>query len=135
MICAYESFEWPALEKLKICGCCSLRKLPFNKDNAKNLSSLKAEEKWWEAMLWQDCAVKMHPPTMQMAALNAVIEEKYKSVDPYGGSFNGSLARVCCCDSTEWQMNIFFFSLLLKYGTEWNQFGYFDLAGMSGGLV
>ncbi|KAM7477966.1 hypothetical protein LguiA_026179 [Lonicera macranthoides] len=58
MICVYESFEWPALEKLKIYGCCSLTKLPFNKDNAKNLSSLEAEEKWWEALLWQDCAVK-----------------------------------------------------------------------------
>ncbi|KAM7477963.1 hypothetical protein LguiA_026176 [Lonicera macranthoides] len=58
MICASESFEWPALEKLKIYGCCSLTKLPFNKDNAKNLSSLEAEEKWWEALLWQDCTVK-----------------------------------------------------------------------------
>ncbi|KAM7477967.1 hypothetical protein LguiA_026180 [Lonicera macranthoides] len=59
MICAYESFEWPALEKLKIYGCCSLTTLPFNKDNAKNLRSLEVEETWWEALLWQDCAVKV----------------------------------------------------------------------------
>ncbi|KAM7481220.1 hypothetical protein LguiB_005803 [Lonicera macranthoides] len=36
----------------------------------------------------------MQPPTLEMVALNAVIEEKYKSVDCYGGSFNSSFARV-----------------------------------------
>ncbi|PSS19016.1 Disease resistance protein [Actinidia chinensis var. chinensis] len=57
-ICGIESLKWPSLEKLKIVGCPSLRKLPFNKDNAKELKVVKAEQHWWEALQWQNQETK-----------------------------------------------------------------------------
>ncbi|KAM7478738.1 hypothetical protein LguiA_026951 [Lonicera macranthoides] len=53
-ICAYGSLEWPALEKLQINGCPNLKELPFNKDVAKMLHSIQAEQSWWDALKWQD---------------------------------------------------------------------------------
>ncbi|KAM7477906.1 hypothetical protein LguiA_026119 [Lonicera macranthoides] len=57
-ICAYESFEWPALEKLQIHACPNLIELPFNKDSATRLKSVEAEQSWWDTLQWQDPEVK-----------------------------------------------------------------------------
>uniref|UniRef100_A0A5B7A169 Putative NB-ARC domain-containing disease resistance protein isoform 1 n=1 Tax=Davidia involucrata TaxID=16924 RepID=A0A5B7A169_DAVIN len=57
-IYANESLEWPSLEELEISKCPTLHKLPFNKDNAVKLNSIKAEKVWWEALQWQNEEVK-----------------------------------------------------------------------------
>ncbi|KAM7477911.1 hypothetical protein LguiA_026124 [Lonicera macranthoides] len=57
-ICAYKSFEWPALEKLRIHACPNLIELPFNKDSATRLKLVEAEQSWWDALQWHDPEVK-----------------------------------------------------------------------------
>ncbi|KAG5525756.1 hypothetical protein RHGRI_032146 [Rhododendron griersonianum] len=51
-ICAIESLEWPSLKKLKIFGCPSLCRLPFNKGNSTYLERIEAEHEWWP---WEHC--------------------------------------------------------------------------------
>ncbi|GFY94678.1 pentatricopeptide repeat (PPR) superfamily protein [Actinidia rufa] len=79
-ICGIESLKWPSLEKLKIVGCPSLRKLPFNKDNVKELKGVKAEQHWWEALQWQNqeskeritklCTLRWHTHLIASLALS-----------------------------------------------------------------
>lgn len=44
------SFEWPSLKRLKILKCPELKRLPFQKNSAVNLTSIEAEMSWWEAL-------------------------------------------------------------------------------------
>ncbi|XP_028059930.1 probable disease resistance protein At5g47260 [Camellia sinensis] len=43
-ICANESLEWHSLKQLEIHGCPNLSRLPFNRENALNLRSIKSEQ-------------------------------------------------------------------------------------------
>lgn len=52
--------EWPALKKVEISKCPALHHLPFSKDNASKLTSIIAEESWWEALQWTDPEAKQH---------------------------------------------------------------------------
>ncbi|KAE9446426.1 hypothetical protein C3L33_21674, partial [Rhododendron williamsianum] len=59
-ICANESMEWHSLKELEIHGCPRLSRLPFGKDNALNLRSIKTDKVWWDALQWQQHEVKEH---------------------------------------------------------------------------
>ncbi|THG09691.1 disease resistance protein At4g27190-like [Camellia sinensis] len=59
-IWANESLEWHSLKELEIRGCPNLSRLPFNKENALNLRSIKSEQDWWNALQWQRNEVKEH---------------------------------------------------------------------------
>ena len=52
--------EWPALKKVEINICPALHHLPFSKDNAVRLTSIIAEESWWESLQWTDPEAKQH---------------------------------------------------------------------------
>ncbi|KAL8116342.1 hypothetical protein AgCh_022735 [Apium graveolens] len=52
--------EWPALKKVEIRKCPSLCHLPFSEYNARKLTSIVAEESWWEALQWTDPEAKQH---------------------------------------------------------------------------
>lgn len=52
--------EWPALKKAEIRKCPALCDLPFSENNARNLTSIVAEESWWEALQWTDPEAKQH---------------------------------------------------------------------------
>lgn len=56
-VCAY---GWLAasLEELEIHGCPNLIELPFNKDNAMKLRSIKTDSSLWDTLQWQDPTVK-----------------------------------------------------------------------------
>ena len=49
-----DSLEWPALENIKISGCDSLTRLPFNCKNAVKLRCIECEQSWWEKLGWKE---------------------------------------------------------------------------------
>ncbi|XP_030955452.1 disease resistance protein At4g27190-like isoform X2 [Quercus lobata] len=53
-----DSLKWSSLEKIKICMCKMLTKLPFNNENAINLRCIEAHESWWSELEWEDDAIK-----------------------------------------------------------------------------
>ena len=53
-----DSLKWPSLERIKISMCQMLTRLPFNNENATNLSYIQADQSWWSALEWQDDAIK-----------------------------------------------------------------------------
>lgn len=59
-ICGNESLEWHSLKELEIYGCPELRRLPFGKDNALNLRSIKTDKDWWDVLQWHQHEVKEH---------------------------------------------------------------------------
>ncbi|XP_074330297.1 disease resistance protein At4g27190-like isoform X1 [Apium graveolens] len=52
--------EWPALKKVEIRKCPALCHLPFSENNARKLTSIVAEESWWEALQWTDPEAKQY---------------------------------------------------------------------------
>lgn len=59
-ICENELLDWPALKRVRISKCPALRHFPFGKDNAIKLTSITAEETWWEALQWTNHEAKQH---------------------------------------------------------------------------
>ncbi|KAK1385746.1 NB-ARC domain-containing protein [Heracleum sosnowskyi] len=59
-ICENELLDWPALKTVRISKCPVLRHLPFCKDNAIKLTSITAEETWWDALQWTNHDAKQH---------------------------------------------------------------------------
>ncbi|KAL8116355.1 hypothetical protein AgCh_022743 [Apium graveolens] len=55
-----ELLDWPALKTIRINKCPALLHLPFSKDNAIKLTSITAEETWWEALQWTSHEAKEH---------------------------------------------------------------------------
>jgi disease resistance protein RPS2 len=53
-----DSIKWSSLEKIKISMCELLTKLPFNNENAINLDCIEVEQSWWDALAWQEPAIK-----------------------------------------------------------------------------
>jgi disease resistance protein RPS2 len=53
-----DSIKWSSLEKIKISMCKSLKRLPFNNENAINLDCIEVEQSWWDALAWQEAAIK-----------------------------------------------------------------------------
>ncbi|XP_057466113.1 disease resistance protein At4g27190-like isoform X2 [Actinidia eriantha] len=57
-ICLIDSLQWPSLMELEISKCRGLRKLLFDKNNSSKLKCIKAEQVWWDALVWQNDEVK-----------------------------------------------------------------------------
>ncbi|KAJ9687688.1 hypothetical protein PVL29_016249 [Vitis rotundifolia] len=53
-----DSLEWPSLQRIQIGMCYMLTRLPFNNTNATRLSHIEGQQSWWEALVWEDDAIK-----------------------------------------------------------------------------
>jgi disease resistance protein RPS2 len=53
-----DSIKWSSLEKIEISMCQELKRLPFNNENAINLGCIKVQQSWWDALTWQEAAIK-----------------------------------------------------------------------------
>jgi disease resistance protein RPS2 len=53
-----DSIKWSSLEKIKISMCELLTRLPFNNENAINLDYIEVEQSWWDALAWQEAAIR-----------------------------------------------------------------------------
>jgi disease resistance protein RPS2 len=57
-ICINDSIKWSSLKKIEISMCPLLKKLPFNNENAINLECIEVQHSWWNALTWQEAAIK-----------------------------------------------------------------------------
>jgi disease resistance protein RPS2 len=53
-----DSIKWSSLEKIEISKCQLLTRLPFNNENAINLDYIEGQQSWWDALTWQEAAIK-----------------------------------------------------------------------------
>jgi disease resistance protein RPS2 len=53
-----DSIKWSSLEKIEISNCQKLTRLPFNNENAINLDYIEVQQSWWDALTWQEAAIK-----------------------------------------------------------------------------
>jgi disease resistance protein RPS2 len=53
-----DSIKWSSLEKIEISMCQELTRLPFNNENAINLNCIEVQQSWWDALTWQEAAIK-----------------------------------------------------------------------------
>jgi disease resistance protein RPS2 len=53
-----DSIKWSSLKKIEISMCQLLTRLPFNNENAINLECIEVQESWWDALAWQEAAIK-----------------------------------------------------------------------------
>ena len=58
LICADDSLQWRALQRIEISLCHLLNSLPFNYFNATKLRHIKGQQAWWKALKWKDDGVK-----------------------------------------------------------------------------
>ncbi|KAI4296156.1 hypothetical protein L6164_036138 [Bauhinia variegata] len=49
-ICTNRTLAWPSLELIQIYGCPQLKFLPFAKDKAVNLRSIRGDQQWWDEL-------------------------------------------------------------------------------------
>ncbi|KAF7842813.1 putative disease resistance protein [Senna tora] len=64
-VCNNQTLPWSSVELLKIHKCPMLKSLPFDKDKASNLRSIKGEQEWWDELQWTD---KEHFQSMFVAS-------------------------------------------------------------------
>lgn len=57
-ICTDDSWEWPALENIKISMCQSLTRLPFNCKNAVKLRCIECQLLWWSVLVWNEASIE-----------------------------------------------------------------------------
>ncbi|KAL6328792.1 hypothetical protein AAG906_003809 [Vitis piasezkii] len=55
-----DSLEWPSLQRIQISTCHMLKRLPFNNTNALKLRFIEGQQSWWEALVWEDDALKQN---------------------------------------------------------------------------
>ncbi|RVW64208.1 Disease resistance protein RPS2 [Vitis vinifera] len=53
-----DSLEWPSLQRIQIATCHMLKRLPFSNTNALKLRFIEGQQSWWEALVWEDDALK-----------------------------------------------------------------------------
>jgi disease resistance protein RPS2 len=53
-----DSIKWSSLKKIEISMCPLLKKLPFSNENAINLECIEVQKSWWDALTWQEAAIK-----------------------------------------------------------------------------
>ena len=55
-----DSLEWPSLQRIQIATCHMLKRLPFSNTNALKLRFIEGQQSWWEALVWEDDALKQN---------------------------------------------------------------------------
>ncbi|KAJ9190110.1 hypothetical protein P3X46_001341 [Hevea brasiliensis] len=56
----HQILPFPSLQVLRVTGCPSLKKLPFDSNSAKNnLEKIEGAEEWWNELQWEDDAYKL----------------------------------------------------------------------------
>ncbi|XP_077228794.1 disease resistance protein At4g27190-like [Tasmannia lanceolata] len=57
-ICKGVSLAFTALEKIQVLSCPNLKRLPVGIKKAPNLRQIRGEREWWEALEWENDAIK-----------------------------------------------------------------------------
>ncbi|XP_077231956.1 disease resistance protein At4g27190-like [Tasmannia lanceolata] len=57
-ICKGVSLAFTALEKIQVLSCSNLKRLPVGIKKAPNLRQIRGEREWWEALEWENDAIK-----------------------------------------------------------------------------
>ena len=52
LVSTNETFTWSSLQQVNIYNCPALKSLPFCKDKATNLRSIRGEQGWWNELQW-----------------------------------------------------------------------------------